>query len=136
MQESLPNKENLEFEKFSGIKELEKRIEKIETKLEKEKIPEKEKVIKKEIKTYLEKFQKMPVSSLPLVERDEVKEIKKFPAAQQVGALISLVFEKNLKKAISLARALNDPAILDEFHDVLVDRYYKILIEKKIIKEK
>ena len=136
MQENLPNKENLEFEKFSGIKELEKRIEKIETKLEKEKIPEKEKVIKKEIKTYLEKFQKMPVSSLPLVERDEVKEIKKFPAAQQVGALISLVFEKNLKKAISLARALNDPAILDEFHDVLVDRYYKILIEKKIIKEK
>lgn len=136
MQENLPNKENLEFEKFSGIKELEKRIEKIETKLEKEKMPEKEKIIKKEIKTYLEKFQKMPVSSLPLVERDEVKEIKKFPAAQQVGALVSLVFEKNLKKAISLARALNDPAILDEFHDVLVDRYYKILIEKKIIKEK
>jgi len=48
--------------------------------------------------------------------------------------LVNLVFEEGLEKAISLARKLNNPAVLDEFHDVLVDNYYNFLVEKKIIK--
>jgi len=76
----------------------------------------------------------MPSTAAPLATRDEADEIKKFPPSQQVGALVSLVFEKSLNEAISVARQLGNPAILDEFHDILADRYYKILIEKKIIK--
>ena len=117
------------------IEQLKKRIEKLETQLKKEKIPEeKERIVKQEIKTYLRKVQKMPPFAPPLVVRDEAKKIAKFPLAQQVGVLVSLVFEKGLQQAISVARALNNPAILDEFHDILVDRYYQILIEKRILK--
>ena len=51
-----------------------------------------------------------------------------------MGALVSLVFEKGLDAAVSVAKQLENPAILDEFHDILADRYYKELVEKKIIK--
>ncbi len=79
-------------------------------------------------------MQQTPSFAAPLSVRDEADEIAKFPTGQQVGALISLVFDKGLEKAISTARNLNNPAILDEFHDILADRYYKELVEKKILK--
>jgi hypothetical protein len=117
---------------------LEKRIEQLEVQLKKEQpaiSPEKEeKIVKQKVKSYLRKLQKTPTTAAPLATRDEAKEIKKFPASQQVGALISLVFEKGIEEAISVAKGIDNPAVLDEFHDILVDRYYKNLIEKKIIK--
>jgi len=118
------------------IKELKERIDKLESQLGKEKVPgDKEKMVKQEIKSYLQELQKTPPTAPPVATRDEAEEVRKFPANQQVGALISLVFEKGLKKAISVANDIDNPAILDEFHDTLVDRYYKELIEGKIIKE-
>lgn len=95
---------------------------------------EKEKMVKQEIKSYLREIQQTPSFAAPPATRDEAKEIEKFPPSQQVGALISLVFEKGLPEAISVARALENPALLDEFHDTLVDHYYKMLIEKGILK--
>ena len=68
------------------------------------------------------------------VSVNETDEISKLEPDQQIGALISLVFEKGLNKAISLARSINNPAILDEFHDALIDRYYSELIKEKILK--
>lgn len=130
-QQSIPEKEPQEME------ELKNRIEKLESELKKEKIhvpKEKEKAVKKEIKDYLRELQQIPSSALPLNDRDEVNEIEKFPPSQQVGVLVALVFEKGLPEAISIAKALDNPAILDEFHDVLVDRYYKDLIEREILK--
>lgn len=122
----------------TDIEALKQRVEQLEAQLKKEQplvSPEKEeKAVKQEIKSYLRELQSMPSTAAPLATRDDAKEIDKFPASQQVGALISLVFEKGLGKAISVARHLNNPAILDEFHDILADRYYKELIEKKIIK--
>ncbi len=127
-------KEALEREE-TEIEELKKRIEKLEPQLRKEKVPEeREKMVKQEIESYLQKIQKIPPFAAPRTVRDEAREIATLPPAQQVGALISLVFEKSLKEAISVAQALNNPAILDEFHDILIDRYYQILIEKKILK--
>ena len=117
------------------IEEFKKRVEELEAQLKKEKAPEeKEKIVKQEIETYLRKMQKMPTFAAPKVVRDEAKEIKKFPSTQQVGALVSLVFDKGLHEAISAAKSLNNPAVLDEFHDILIDRYYQILIEKGILK--
>ena len=133
-EKAAPEREIPEIER-PEIKELKERIEKLESQLKKEKAPEeKEKIVKEEIRTYLEKYQKMPTFAAPKVVRDEAKEIKKFPTTQQVGTLVSLVFDKGLPQAISVAKALNNPAILDEFHDILVDRYYQILIEKGILK--
>ena len=117
------------------IEILRERVEKLEAELKKERVSEeKEKIVKQEIKTYLQEMQQTPPTAAPLATRDETEEIKKFPPSQQVGALVSLVFEKGLPQAIAVARDLNNPAILDEFHDILIDRYYKILIEKKILK--
>jgi len=122
-------------EKFSHIEKLKKHLEKVESHLEKEKTFEgKEKIIKEEIKNYLKELQKTPSFASPPSTRDEVEEIRKFEPDQQVGALISLVFEKGLEKAVSLAKALDNPAILDEFHDTLVDRFYEILVKKGILK--
>lgn len=116
---------------------LRERVERLEVQLKKEKIivpEEKERRIKREIRKYLRESQKVPSFAAPQATRDEAEEIAKFPPSQQVGALISLVFEKGLSQAISVATALKNPAILDEFHDALVDRYYKILVEKGILK--
>ncbi|MBI2041657.1 MAG: hypothetical protein HYT20_01380 [Candidatus Nealsonbacteria bacterium] len=120
------------------IEALKERVMQLETRLKKEQpfvSPEKkEEKVKQDIKDYLQELQQIPSTAAPLATRDEAKEIKKFPASQQVGALVSLVFEKGLDAAVSVAKELNNPAILDEFHDILADRYYKELVEKKIIK--
>ncbi len=130
-----PLEKGMSAEEHPEIEELKKRIEKLEARLERKKIPEeREKIIKQEIKAYLQRIQKMPSFAAPRTARDEAKEIAVLPPSQQVGALISLVFEKSLKEAISIARTLNNPAILDEFHDILVDRYYQTLVEKGILK--
>lgn len=122
-------------QKNPEIRELKERIRRIEGQLEERKtLREKEELIKKEIRNYLQELQKTPDFAPPVATRDEVKEISNLEPSQQVGALISLVFEKGLLRAVSLAQALNNPAILDEFHDTLVDRYFQILIEKGIIK--
>jgi hypothetical protein len=116
------------------IEELRERVRKMEVQIGKEKfIEEKEKIVKEEIKKYLEEIQQTPppVSSKL---RDEAQEIEKFSRPEQVGALISLVFEKGIYYAVSVARNLKNPAILDEFHDVLIDRFYEILTEKGILK--
>jgi seryl-tRNA synthetase len=121
---------------FPEIEEIKKRIEKIERHFEKEKdFEKKEEAVKKEIKEYLKEIQKTPTFSPPIKIRDEAEEIKKFSKTEQVGALVALALEKGLFYAVSVAKKLKNPAILDEFHDVLVDRYYEILIEKGILKK-
>lgn len=120
------------------IEALKERVEQLESQLKKEQPPitpeKEEKEVKQEIKSYLRELQQIPATAAPLATRDEADEIKKFPPSQQVGALISLVFEKSLEEAVQVARQIDNPAILDEFHDILADRYYKELIEKKILK--
>lgn len=132
--QSKPEKE-ISSKEYLEIKELKKRVEKLESLFKKEKnLEDKEKLIKQEIKNYLQELQQTPAFAPPIATRDEVEEISKLEPSQQVGALVSLALEKGLHEAVSVARALNNPAILDEFHDVLVDRYYQILVEKKILK--
>jgi len=114
---------------------LKERVEKAAEGAIKESSPEeKERIIKDEIKSYLHELQGIPATAAPLKTRDEADEIKKFPANQQVGALVALAFEKNLQEAIKVARSLNNPAILDEFHDILIDRYYQALVQGKKFK--
>lgn len=134
--ELIPERDISETE-HSEIKDLMAKIEHLESQLKKERPlagQEKEKTIKQEIKIYLQEFQQTPSFAAPVAVRDEADEIAKFPLNQQIGALISLAFDKGLKKAISTARGLDNPAVLDEFHDILIDRYYKELVEKKNIK--
>ena len=121
---------------FAEVVELKNRLEKLETRLKKEAGPEeKEKLVKQENKAYIQELQQVPLPPTSTNTRDEADEIKGFfEPSQQVGALVTLVSEKGLNEAISVALALDNPAILDEFHDTLVDHYYQVLVEKEIVK--
>src|SRR3989344_690287 len=133
----MPEK-NFQSEKITQgaeLKALQERVAQLESQLKMEQpsvsSEKKEEVIRHDIKEYLQEFQQTPATAAPLATRDEADEIKKFPPSQQVGALVSLVFEKGLGEAVSVARQLENPAILDDFHDILADRYYKELVERK-----
>ena len=127
-------KKEIPSKDYPEIEELKARIGKLEAQLKKERVSEeKEKIVKQEIKSYLRKLQQTPTFATPPATRDEVEEIVNLEPSEQVGALVSLVFEKGLPKAISVAKAINNPAILDEFHDTLIDHYYEMLIERKIL---
>lgn len=51
----------------------------------------------------------------------------------EIEALIQIAFEKGIDEAIKAAKAKNDPHLLDDFHDALIDRFYQKLVEAKII---
>jgi len=91
--------------------------------------------VKREIKKYLEEAQQTPSSVTLATTREEVREIRKMEPSQQIGALVSLAFEKDLKTAVQVAKDTDNPAILDEFHDTLIDHYYQALIDKGILKK-
>lgn len=109
------------------IKEIEKRVEKLEFDEK-----DKEKTIKKEIKSFIQNTPSIPSIS---VAPQKIKQISQKKPDEQIEDLISIVFQqkRGLAKAIATAQQLNNPAILDQFHDTLIDRYYKLLVEKKII---
>jgi len=130
-----------EAERYDSLEitELKKRIAELESRTKtQEKIiskTEQEQEIRREIKKYLENIQQTPSFAAPIATRDEVREIHKMEPSQQIGALISLVFEKGLTTAIQVVKETDNPAILDEFHDALIDHYYKALIDKGALKE-
>lgn len=47
----------------------------------------------------------------------------------EIEALVQIAFEKGIGKAIKMAKAKNDPHLLDDFHDALIDRFYQKLVE-------
>ncbi len=52
-----------------------------------------------------------------------------------VQELINLAFEKSIKEAIDKVKATHNPALIDAFHDALVDNLYNELVERGQIKE-
>lgn len=53
----------------------------------------------------------------------------------QIQELINLVFTNSLEEGIKTAIKSNNPALIDAFHDVLVDELYNTLLERQKIKE-
>lgn len=41
---------------------------------------------------------------------------------EEINSLIEMAFEEGIEKAIKKARKLNNPYILDEFHDRLIEK--------------
>ncbi len=70
-----------------------------------------------------------PVSAAPPV----VPSAPAIDSQNQVNMLCEMAFQKGLDSAIKAAQQLNDPYILDEFHDALVDKFYQQLVEQKKI---
>jgi sRNA-binding protein len=65
----------------------------------------------------------------------QAQQVQTIDSQNQVQALCQLAFQKGLDEAIKAAKSLNDSYIMDEFHDALVDKFYKQLVEQKKIEE-
>ncbi len=53
---------------------------------------------------------------------------------QKVQALVNVAFLKSIDEAIKEAKATNNAALIDAFHDLLVDELYTQLIERGKLK--
>lgn len=109
-------------------------LRKPETK-EKELSPEKEKEILKEaVSEEIQKTQPVSPSQQKIVAQ-KAQQIKAQPKERQVQLLTGLAFEKGVSHAIEIAKRLDSPYILDEFHDALIDELYNKLIESGRLKQ-
>ncbi|MBI2057917.1 MAG: hypothetical protein HYT63_02960 [Candidatus Yanofskybacteria bacterium] len=63
-----------------------------------------------------------PVSEPPSYLSDELK--------TKVQDLVNIAFTKGLAEAVKEVSKMNNPAVLDAFHDVLVDQLYEVLVER------
>jgi len=116
------------------IVELEKKLaEKKQELREKEGVEKHEKEIIREI--LREKIEQAKISESktrgisPAQIIKEAKEIEKEPKERQIQLLVGLAFEKGIFQAIEVAKNLDSPYLLDEFHDTLVDELYNKLVE-------
>lgn len=53
---------------------------------------------------------------------------------QKVQALVNVAFLKSIDEAIAQVKATNNAALIDAFHDVLVDELYAHLVERGKLK--
>lgn len=74
-------------------------------------------------------------SSVQKVVIKKAKQIKSQQKERQIKLLTDLAFEKGVVHATEVAKKLDDPYILDEFHDTLVDELYSYLVEQGKLKQ-
>lgn len=101
-----------------------------------EKEPSREKERPQEEKEIREELHRIASSQEQEEGQDEVTglvgELLELDDRAQLGQLIKIAFTKTPRMAVRVARGLNNPAVLDALHDVLVsDNNYKRLIEHK-----
>ncbi len=72
------------------------------------------------------------VASTPKSEADNFKGLAK---NQQLKNLVDLAFQKGIAYATDLARHLDSAYLMDEFHDTLIDKLHKELVEKGKLEE-
>ena len=74
----------------------------------------------------------MPLGVSAQSHSDDPKILEK---DRQLKMLVDIAFSKGLDKAVEAARATNNAYLIDEFHDMLVDKLRQELIEKGKLKE-
>ena len=98
-------------------------------------------IIKEVLKEKLEKpaplKATLPTASPPTPKAvvKKVKELKGEKKERQIQLLTDLAFEKGVSHATEVAKKLDDPFILDEFHDTLVDELHNYLVEQGKLKQ-
>ncbi len=74
---------------------------------------------------------KKPIPT-PLVSTGKVttQELRQLPKEKQLDILVGLAMSQSIPQAVILAQETNNPYILDELHDVLVDKFFEELIKR------
>ena len=49
---------------------------------------------------------------------------------KQLDILVGIAMTQSIPESVSLAQATDNPYILDELHDVLVDKFYSELVKR------
>lgn len=125
------------------VVELEKRLaEKKKELVEREEVEQHDReIIKEVLKEKLEKpaplKATLPATPLPTQKAvaKKAKELKGEKKERQIQLLTDLAFEKGVSHATEVAKKLDDPFILDEFHDTLVDELHNYLVEQGKLKQ-
>lgn len=130
----------MQEEKDQHIKEIEREIESLYEK-KREEIERRE---ERERKEFLEKKEKELAKKLekegakakisPKLEnkaKDEAKKVKGLGKKRKIRQLFNLAEKKGVAFAVTVARKIGDPYLLDVFHDVLSrEGFYKKFIKK------
>jgi hypothetical protein len=74
-----------------------------------------------------------PVSQ-QVVQQATVK-LKDEPKERQIELLVQMTFDKGVVEAVEIAKNLDNPYLLDEFHDALVDHLYSKLVAEGKLKQ-
>lgn len=120
------------------ILDRERKIAEKKTEREKESTME---VFRPEAKEGVVDREKIEVGSMPTTQinpaqiQKQSQQISALDPQNQVKSLCNLAFQKGLDFAIQTARNLNNPYVLDAFHDALVDELYKRLVAERKIDE-
>lgn len=85
-------------------------------------------VVGERIQQHIPQYQPAPAKA----KQDDTGQSYILPELKdKVQELVNLVFNKNLSEGIKEASRSNNPALIDAFHDVLVDEFYNVLLERK-----
>lgn len=68
-------------------------------------------------------------------EEQEYQRLVPLEKQEKLEELKQLALEKGIKKAISIAKKMDDPYLLDELHDALVDELKSQLISRGKLEE-
>jgi len=67
--------------------------------------------------------------------QQQAQKLKEEPKERQIELLIQMAFDKDVVEAVGVARNLDNAHLVDEFHDVLVDKLYDKLVEQGKLKQ-
>lgn len=68
-----------------------------------------------------------------LAAKAEADRIREEDHHKQIEALVEIAVTRGIVSAVGVARHLQNPHLLDDFHDALVDEYYDKLTNARII---
>ena len=104
-------------------------IEEREEVLEKKELTEKEKETRKEMEKEIEKVKLSPQAKVQAQKQAE--DIKKGTVQGKIQHLLDLAQAQGLAYAVEVVRKMNDPYLLDLFHDTLAEEgRFKKFLEK------
>jgi hypothetical protein len=126
---------------------LEQEIQELETRLREKKEafeqgneqkPEKE-VFKETFREHFDKqIKATPSPAAPTTQNAPAPQVKAPPhepeKEPEVSRLVEIALGKGIAEAVEEAKKTENPHILDDLHDTLVDHYYNELIKRGIIK--
>lgn len=127
------------FRPIEKIKSPEDEIRELEKKLSEKKLElEKSKSAEKSSETPTVPIKTIPSSSIQSakkISKSSIEQKLSEETKKQVDELVEVAFIKGLEKAVNAAQKINNPYLLDAFHDTLVDKLYNDLLAKHKLKE-